>query len=203
MAYASVAEVEVYLGQIGTLATTVLDDDALEMMISTAQSFIDTYCQQTFEASADTTRRFYVDQIYRDDSFDGRSLFFDAPLYQITTVTNGNDEAVSASEYILEPRNDGPPYHWLRLKTSVGTEWEYGDDQEDSVVTIVGRWAYSLTPPSNIKHATIRLAAWLYRQRENTPEADRTVSLADRTILPAMLPKDILDFITPFRRRVP
>lgn len=203
MAYVSLAEVMLYIGNIEEIdEESTLPTDALEEMILSAQAFVDTYCNQTFEASTDTTRTFYVRDIEHGGSVYGLTLVFDAPLYQITSITNGNDVIVAPSDYILEPRNYGPPYHEVRLKSTSGLFWEWGaDDYEDSVVSVVGRWAYSLTPPQNIKQAMYRLTHWLYKQRENTPETDRAVQVGDLLLFPAVLPKDIIDLLAPYQRR--
>jgi hypothetical protein len=57
---------------------------------------------------------------------------------------------------------------------------------------ITARWGYSTDPPDDIVHATIRLAAWLYRQRGTANDPDRpTVADGGLVLLPSALPDDV------------
>lgn len=198
MAYTTYTDAKLYL-KIPVATTT--DDTLLTTLIARAQAAIDSFCRQTFEASADTTRYFdptrdtapapggYAGLIHDDT----RMLVLDAPLAQITTVTNGDSTAVASSKYITEPRNT-TPWHALILKSNAGISWTYTTAPENSIA-IVGRWAYSITAPADIVHATIRLAAYLYRQRGNAADLDRAMAMGDAMLFPAELPRDIQAFL--------
>lgn len=193
MAYADTdADLKPYLD---IAADNTDDDTLLDALLANAQAIINSYCRQTFEASGDTTR-------YFDPTVDavGRTLYLDAPLCAITSVTNGDSVAVSSGDYVKEPRN-GTPWHALTLKSSSSVSWTYTDTPENSIA-IVGKWAYSATAPADIKQATVRLAAYLYRQRDNAVDLDRAVQTPSGTILPADLPKDLKTLLAPYRRLV-
>ena len=71
----------------------------------------------------------------------------------------------------------------------------------DGEVVVTGRWAYSVTAPDDIRHATVRLAAYLYRQKDNAAgDLDRTVVVGGTTILPAVFPHDVERMLRPYRR---
>ena len=180
MAYVDVATLKRYLGVSGAG-----DDQLLAELITMAQAIIDADIGRTFEASADTTRTF---DAVRD--VDGPALRLDADLCAITSVTNGNSVVVTSGQYTTQPRNVTPWYE-LRLLGSSGLSWTYTTDPEDSI-SIVGRWAYSTTADALIAGACRRLAAYLYRQKDNAGDLDRAVIAGNTTILPAAIPSDML-----------
>lgn len=191
MAYATTAELKTYLG-----ISEATDDTLLGVLLAAAQVAIDAYCRQTFEAAADTTR--YFDAV-RD--VDGRKLLLDAPLAAITTITNGDSVAVTTGQYVTEPRN-AAPYYALALKSNVAVAWTHTGTPENAI-SILGRWAYSVSAPADIKQTTIRLAAYLYRQKDNSGDLDRGIAIGGNAmLLPAQLPKDIQQLLRPYRRLV-
>lgn len=194
--YLTYTDLKVYLD----IAVANTDDDTLlTTLIARAQAIVDRHCSQTFEAASDTTRYFYANSVDYGGHVDGRDLILDAPLCAITSVTNGDGVVVSASNYITEPRN-ATPYYALRLKNSSNLRWTYDDDVETDTIAIVGKWAYSTSAPADIVHATTRLAAYLYRQRDNALDLDRVVITGGATILPMRIPADVLTVLAPYVR---
>lgn len=190
MAYTTAALLKTYLG-----ISETTDDTLLGTLITAAQAMIDAHCRQTFEASADTTR--YFDPTTQ---VQGRTLFLDMPLCAITSVTNGNSVVVTSGQYVTEPRN-GTPWHRLTLKSDNAVAWTYTSAPENAIA-IVGKWAYSTTAPADIAQTTIRLAAYLYRQRDNAGDLDRAIIGTSGILLPAALPKDIQTLLRPYVRLV-
>lgn len=190
--YTTNTDLKTYLG----IASGVTGDDTLlTTLIARAQAAIDAYCRQTFEASADSTR-------YFDPTLDavGRCLYLDTPLCAITSVTNGDGTTVDSSNYVKEPRN-GTPWYRLTLKANASVAWTYTDTPENAIA-IVGRWAYSTSAPNDIVQACTRLAAWLYRQRDNAFDLDRVVVTGNATFVPANIPADVTRMLAPYRRLV-
>lgn len=195
MAYTEKAALKVYLGVDDT------DDDVLlDALIAAAQKIIEMYCGQVFEATADTTRYFDATDIAHGGGIDGRDLILDAPLVAITSITNGDGVALALTDYVTQPRGD-TPYYAIRIKANSSVFWTYEDDAE-SAIAVVGKWAYSLTAPVDIVHATKRLAAYFYRQKDNSGDLDRAVLAGNATILPAKIPDDIKLILAPYRRTV-
>jgi hypothetical protein len=196
MSYASLSDLRAYL-KLGAGETG--DDTFLTNSLARAQAFIESpqCCNRVFEASADSTR-------YQDMSrvlSDGRTLLLDYDLATTpTTVTNGDGQVIASTNYVLEPRNL-TPYHSIRLKQSSGYTWSSGDDP-DNPITIVAKWAYSLTAPTAIVTATLLLAKWLYRQKNATSEADQpVVAQGGFLILPSKLPTAFWDMVAGYKRR--
>jgi len=174
------------------------DDNLLEDLIARAQKIIEEHCGVSFEVTADTTRTF---DVIRD--VHKRVVHFDQWLAQITTVTNDADaaspETVAATQYITLPRNEGP-YYGIELKQSSTIVWTYDADPADGI-EITGRWGWSVTVPDDIRHWTIRLAVFLYRQRESSADLDRPLLTADGvTILPSQIPNDVLQGLRGYRQ---
>lgn len=197
MSYCALADLKIYQG-ISALTT---DDVLLQKLIDAAQSAIDTHCNRTFEASADSTR--YFDALRDVDQDDYLTLYLDRDLCAITSVTNGDGTAITSTKYVTEPRNYSPWYA-LKLKPNSGIAWTYTTDPENAIV-IVGRWAWSTSAPAAIVQACTRLAVWLYKQKDNSADnsADRPIMSSSGTVLlPSRLPTDVTDLIAPFKRRV-
>ena len=190
MAYCGVDELKEYLG-----IESATDEPMLLTLLAVAQHTIDSYCARTFEATADTVRTF---DSQRD--VDGYTLTVDSDLCAITSIVNGDGTTISNSHYVTEPRNE-TPYYAIRLKASAGKVWTstVSGDSENAI-TITGKWAYSTSAPSDIAHVCKRLAAYIYRQKDNAGDLDRAVIAGNSTILPAQIPNDIRLMLAPYKR---
>lgn len=192
MAYCTAADVKTYLGISET------DDDALiTQLVTAAQQAIDTHCNRTFEAAADSTRNFSVEH-----DVDGRTVWLDEDLADITTVTSNADgsspDVIPSTDYVTKPRNR-TPYYAIVLKTSSDDDWDYADDPEDGI-TIEGKWAYSETAPDDIKQWCIRLASYYYRQKDAQVFDVTAVPEAGVITVPQGLPADVRQGLRHYRR---
>ena len=185
MAYINWASVKQYLDITGAT------EDALGAALCTrAQAEIERWCRRRFES---TTATRYFD-VPADDT-----LWLDDDLLSITTLTNGDATAIATTQYVLLPTNILPKYA-IRLRATASVSWEgnttYGDEQ---AITVVGLWGYSTTPPADIVHATIRLAAWLYRQRDGAfgQTARPEIGVIET---PLAMPTDIERLLKPYKR---
>ena len=189
MAYVSSSEVKNYLK-----ITSSTEDTLLAFLITAAQNYIEAQTETTFEVSADTTR--YFDAI---DDVDGRKLYLDAWLATTpTSITNGDGATISTSDVIYHPRRQ-TPYYAIEIKSSVDTDWKYEDESHNAIV-VVGKFGYSLTASNEIKLLTLRLIHWLFRQRDNANDIDRTILVGDTVLTPAKLPNDINAMINRYKR---
>lgn len=190
MAYTDVATLKTYLAISGSG-----DDVLLGTLIDRAQAIIDQETQTTFEATSDTTRYFDAVADVR-----GRTLRFDSYIASFTSVVNGDGATVTSGQYVKTPRNSAP-YYAITLLVSSGVAWRWATDPENAIA-VTGKWAYSTTAPADIQHAAIRLAAYLYRQKDNAADLDRTMIAGNTTILPAALPSDMLRMLVSYRPRL-
>lgn len=184
MAYASLADLKTYLG-----AGTIKDDTLLADLLTRAQKAIETFCDRTFESS-EATRYYNAGDIL------GSNLYTGKDLLEITTLTNGDGSGIDSDSYVLLPRNEGPPYKIIRLKSSYC--WSFTDS--DSEIEVGGTWGFATAAPSDIEHATLRLAAYFYRQKD--AQVFDTTAMPDIGMIqvPQGIPRDVRIILTPYRK---
>lgn len=194
MAYATTAQLKSYLGITGTG-----DDTLIASLLRRAQAAIDTYTGRTFEASKDETRYYTVGEDNEQET-----LYLDADLCAITSVVTSADAdspvTLSTTDYVTLPRNI-TPYHAIRLLASCDYSWDYADDPENGI-TVTGRWAYSITPPNDIIHACLRLAAFYYRQKDAQVYDVTAIPDAGVITVPQGIPADVERMLIPYRKIV-
>jgi hypothetical protein len=79
--------------------------------------------------------------------------------------------------------------------------WEF--DDSDSEISVAGTWGYSATAPADITHAYVRLAAFIYRQKDTSADIDRPLVTGDGvTIMPSGLPSDVQKLLDRYKRRI-
>lgn len=169
-------------------------DTNITRLLTAASRAIDRYVsrtrQRTFAVSDDTTRTFNV-----LNKVIGKTLYLDTDLCAVTTVSN---DGTPTTAYTLE--SDYPHttcYARIRLKTG---EWTYSaSTYPDAAASVTGKFAYSLTPPSDIIQATIQLCLMVWRQRNTVANISTAMISGDGTlIMPDGLPKSVVDLIEPY-----
>lgn len=214
MAYTTLAKVKAYL----KIPSGEITDDALITdFADQAQSIIDSMTNRKFEAATDTIRKFdavryqdYADltqiSYHRNyNYYDSRVLWFNKyDCCQITTVLNGDGTTVDSSKYVTLPINataNGEPFFAIRLKMDASVVWTW-NDSPDASISITGRWAYSITPTKDIVYATTVLAAEMYRKKDNSIDANRTIVTRDGIISKVSFPEDVMTIINNYRRLI-
>ena len=193
MAYTTLARVKDYLD-----ITSDTDDVLLAYLITQAQTAVNTYTGRVFEAATQTR---YFESWALDD--DGRVLWVDRDLLSITTLTNGDSSgtAIPNTEYWLcdsrKGRNLGPPYHGIRMKAESDYYWQWDTDYW---VTVVGTWGYSTTAPNDVVHATNRMVAYYYAQKDDHNFDVTAVPEAGVITVPQGMPKDVKVLLGPYCR---
>ena len=191
MGYVTVPQFRSYRGITSSAADSLLGD-----IIDRATAQIETYCDRVFRAPT-TAATHYLDAV-RDVSPDHKTLYLNEDLATIVTVVNGDDETVATTHYVTEPRY-GTPYRSLRLTGLADSLWTYDDAPEDAI-KVNGRWGYATSPPADIQHATIRLAAYLYAQKDASI-FDVTVQVGMGVMsVPQGLPRDVREILDPYKR---
>jgi len=189
MAYANLTDIRRYLG-----ITSTDDDVLLSEMLDAATTAIDNATGRTFSAVTATARYF---DATRD--VDGALLHFDTDCCGITSVVNGDSVTITSAYYATEPRNV-TPYYALRLTASSGYSWTYTTDPENAI-TITGYWAWSRTPPNDIRLACIRWAGYMYRQKDSQVYSVQSyVPDQGMIITPDDMPRDVVRLLRPYMR---
>ena len=188
MSYANLINLKVYLGiSIGTTN----DDALLSDLLTRAEGIIDAYTGRRFEAET-ATKYFTIGDTY------GRDLnLWGYDLLTVTKLINGDGVEIASGSYRLYPRNDNPK--WM-IRLDEDQSWNFTD--ADSEISVAGTWGYSATAPADITHACIRLAAFLYRQKDTSADIDRPMVTGDGvTIMPSGLPADVQKLLDRYKRR--
>lgn len=198
MTYATATDVKAYLK-----ITDADDDTLIGNLVTRAQKIIEVKTARVFEAS-DTTR--YFDALLNTelDRYGSRRdlVFYGHDLCSITTVVNGDGTTITSSYYTTLPKNY-TPYYGIRLLASSGYAWEYEDDPEDAIA-ITGKWAYSATAPADIVHATVRMAAYLYKQKDTQQVFEQVLTSPGGVLrMPSKLPSDVIEMLEPYMRLTP
>ena len=183
MSYCTVAQLKAY-----QKITTTVDDTLLADIVARASALIDAYCGRSF--SATTKTRYYQ----LGNVWDNGRLWLDDDLLTVTSLTNGDTSTLLPAVYWLEPR-DKPPYRFIHLKS--GYSWIFDTDGE---VVVTGTWGYSATAPSAIEQAALRMAGYIYAQKD--AQVFDTTASPDIGIItiPAGIPKDVKIILDSFRR---
>ena len=193
MAYATVAQLRAYLG-----LDLNIDDPLLESLLGRGQAAIEHYTHRIFEAASDTTKLFDAQLDTSDHYMVLDWTPYGLDLCQITTVTNGDGTTISASAYVTNPRN-ATPWYGLRFKLNSGLYWTFDADPENAI-SIAGRWAYSVTAPADIVQATVRMAAYLYRQKDSGTFDVTAIPGSGVIEVPQGIPRDVVKMLDPYRR---
>jgi len=196
MSYITAADLRQYIGAVSTS-----DDTQLGFAAARAQQMIDTYCNRTFEAPADTTRYYNALDLRYGGDVDAFSneLRLDVDLCQLTRVTNGNGEIIPNNFLVQLPTNFTPKYS-IKIMMNTSYVWTY-TGTPDMAISVLGRFAYSITAPADIVAACLALGKYIYKARTSTIETDRAVLSSDGIILPGKnIPDAITAQIEPYRR---
>ena len=188
MAYIDIAEAKNYIGGI----SGTNDDLLIEGIIDAAQAFINGYTNRVFDAVDGVGRTFGMQDVVDD------MLILDRDLSAITSITNGDSDVLTTSEYVTVPAND-TPYYAIKLRKFSNLYWTYTDDPEDEIV-ISGAWGYSETPPDDITQACKDIVKTVYRSRDSNADAGRTIISGGVIITPAEVPKMTLLTLNRYRR---
>jgi hypothetical protein len=186
--YATPAQLKTYLG-----VTSASDDALLTDLLVRATSMIEQMTRKTFAAPTATSRTFGRELMLWDGLLKRDYLLLPSGVYValLVSATDGDNAAIPPTEIDTHPPD--APYTVLARRDK---RW-CGASQQ---ATITARWGYSITPPADIVHATIRLAAWLYRQRGTANDPDRpTVADGGLVLLPSALPDDVRSVLERYR----
>jgi len=195
MAYITIAELKEYLQITGDT-----EDHILEDAIEDAQQQIDNYRGRTFEASADSPRRFVVGKDTKGDT-----LSLDEDLAAITSIVTNADNGsggitLVAADYYTYPLNR-TPYYKIKLAASSSRAWEYTYNPEAGI-TVTGKWAYSLTAPNDIRRACRRLAAYNYKMRDAQVFDVTALPEQGALIIPKGIPADVVKILDAYKKLV-
>lgn len=111
----------------------------IDRLIEAVSRDLDGSCRTRFIPTLDTRYLPYTSKYVR-----GGRLYFDADLWSLTTLKDQGTTLralTSGTHFILQPENDGPPYHWAEILTSQSLNFESGATTPQRSFEIVGMWS--------------------------------------------------------------
>ena len=169
MSYATLAEFKSYIGEMtGGVQTSfsAAEDTLLQKFLDQADQEIDMYTGRSFGQGANHHIHYYT-----KDDVDGDTLYLDADLVSVQTLTNGDGTVISSSDYWLLPMNvsvtgqnalDGS-FSAIKLKST--KQWEFSTDGR---ISVEARWGYMQGVPIDIVRIAMRIAYWYWAKRNET-----------------------------------
>lgn len=162
MVYFTKEDVKTSIGK-----TDIIDDDFIDDLIEEVSRDTDRITGRVYEAPALADLGHHA-----EDDVDGLTLFLKEWATEIETVTNGDGVEVAEADYVLigEGTQNGLPYVEIVLKRGAGISWEFDESPEEAIV-INAKWAFSVTPPNDLKRAMIRKTVYLLLTRKEKLDA--------------------------------
>lgn len=200
MAYISASDLKAYMG-----ITSSSDDTQLGLACTRAQSVVEGYTNRVFEWAGAATIKYFTpinEKLGGQLADDGRTLYtFGFDILEVSSITNGDGNNIPTNAIVTLPLNVTPGYA-IRIKSNTSYVWTF-TGSPDAAIAISAKWAYTATPPAEVIAATLRIASYLYRQREGTPDTDRAIMSADGVVLAApKIPTDATMMLQAYRRRL-
>jgi len=183
MAYATVEAIKSYLD-----ISSAEHDAVLETLLDAATAFIERYTGKRFRAVSDT-------HYFGPEAVDlaTSTLILDDWAVAITQVINGNGEEIPEAGWVPVPRR--PPHFGVR--TWYPYRWDLSGH-----IAVTAKWGWSETPPDDIVHATVRLAAYFYRQRDAQIFDVTAFPDAGAITIPKGVPADVREILNNYRSLV-
>lgn len=188
--YAGTTLLRQYLNFQGSQGTAL--NGFLQTCLDNAESLITDYTRRNFAGTPGTA---YYNR-YQQNRVRDNALWLDQDLFSLTGLINGDSQVIPLGSVWLEPRNDAPPYRIVRLKSSYVYVWN-----TDSDVIVSGTFGYSTTPPPSIVQSTVRLGAYLYRQRDVGITDVAGFQEGGEVTITSGIPSDVRWLLNPFRSR--
>jgi len=190
--YCTEAEFKLYAdtSSTGASATAVIED-----IIEGVSRFIDGETGRKFYSSTGT--RYYS---VPDDLDNPRLLMLDADLLSITTLTNGDDATIAATEYNFLPKN-WTPYYAIKLKEGSSYVWTYDSDgNTEYVISVAGAWGFSATAPHDIRQACLSIAHKAWKRFGENATTDTIITAGGVVITPRDVPATAARTLRYYRR---
>lgn len=191
--YLTLSALRDYLSNNGDLGTA--QDGLLTDCILRAESGIDSYTRRSFGTTLGTH---YLSR-YESDMVRNQALYLNTDLYGIVggTIWNGDGQVIPVGSTWLEPRNEGPPFRIIRLRSSYVWTWN-----TDESIAIPGAWGFTPYAPDDIQQAVVRWAAYLYKQKDvGLTDVSGFQDAGGEVTVAKGMPDDVRYLLAPYRSR--
>lgn len=179
-----------YLSPNGALGTN--QDGILQDCLDYAERIVDDYTRRNFLGTAGTVRY----NRYSQDLVRSQALYLREDLHTLVALQNGDTTTIPVGSVWLEPRNAGPPYRIVRLKSQYVYVWN-----TDSDVIVSGTFGYGTTVPPSITSAVLEYAAHIYRTKDTGPGEVAGFPEGGEVAYPKGMPTTVKWKLEPYRSR--
>lgn len=188
--YASLDDLREYMSSTGDLGT--FQDGLLQSCLDWAEGHINAYTRRNFVGTAGTV---YYNR-YSQHLIRSQALYLNEDIVSLIAVQNGDGQAIPLGSTWLEPRNSGPPYRIVRLRSAYVYTWN-----TDSDIVLSGTFGFSTIPPDAIKAATLEYAAFLMRSKDIGPLDVAGSPEMGEVKFPKGMPEGVKIKLSPYRSR--
>jgi len=165
------------------------DDSLLTSKLTQAiVSFENIVGGRKFVSDALTTKIFYSNQ---NNFIDTRTFFFLDDCCHVETLTINNN-IINPNHYIVFDSSQTPLTKIMLLNACPYNFSNYSVIENFSTIQIEGHWSYSIKCPEDVHGSIIRLASWLYNQKDNAADYDKPVAFTMLSRLPVGIPSDVI-----------
>ena len=201
MSYATLADFKSYISEMtGGIQTTYTADEntVLQKFLNQADAEIDAQTGRSFGQGVNNHTHYYT-----EDDIDDDTLYLDADLVSVTTLTNGDDAVISSADYWLLPMNasvtgaNGYDGSFWGIKLKSARDWQ---TPTDGRISVNGRWGFMQAAPLDIVRCAMRIAYWFWTKRNQTGATE--IAGAELTQQSDSYPTDVRIVIDRYKRRV-
>lgn len=181
-------------GTIGAIGGSITPSmrQLMQDSLDEAESAINDYTRRQFAGTAGTA----LYNRYQTRMVQSQALYLSEDIHTLISLTNGDSTPIPVGSVWLEPRNSGPPYRLLRLKSPYVYVWN-----TDSDIVIAGTFGFSTVPPAAISRACVELAVFYYRLKDVGPGDVAGVNAAGEVQYPKNMPDYVRSKLEPYRSR--
>lgn len=174
---------------------TTRDDSLLVILVQRAIAIFENLARRSF---IPTTAIKYFNA-NSGDVLDWHTLWLrDLDLLSVSELMVGG-AVVPSEDYVLE---GGPPYYKVVLLADSDFSFTFYETTPHNHIKITGSWGHSASVvPDDVFGAIVRLTAYLYAQKDNAMELDRSNAIAGGMAIPSSIPKDV-QLIADFYKRL-
>jgi hypothetical protein len=201
MSYATLADFKSYISEMtGGIQSTysAAENTVLQQFLDQADAEIESYTNRSFGQGANNHTHYYTVNDISDDT-----LYLDADLVSVTTLTNGDGTVISSSDYWLLPMNasvtgqNGYDGSFWGIKLKSTHQWQ---TPTDGRISLNGRWGFMQGVPVDVVRCAMRIAYWYWTKRNQTGASD--VAGEQITQQSDSYPLDVRIVLERYKRRV-
>ena len=152
MAYPTLAQTKVYMAVVG-----ITHDATITQLLAASVAAVEKHTNRVF-VEATLTETFRVRFPFITNN--GLILHLFKDLVSVTTLTNGEGTVIAATDYDLYPKI---PYYQIQLRRGKGIYFQ--SDGEDTPITVLGKWGYSVDVPDDVFAEIMRITDLSFRAR--------------------------------------